>query len=241
VRHMAIRLDRIGSIPGGFLVKLNRLRNIFVESEYLDEILNDSATFEIAQELHRYVEENGVLGFHYTRAFPERIRDAGLIAIAGGVRRTQFLGEFGDLFSSEQRARIENCWCRYFNVDENERRDFRVYFAGSNDLSKAGVVQPLYKYYGGEVVNMALNNEKDIMALIAKIGVPLVIGCSLNARDLREPYNYDFGRALISAYHASVNCEAEWVGFSTYSRVSILPSQITGIWELVGNGALMCT
>lgn len=235
---VAIRLDRVESIPRELALDLDKHRGLFQQCMYLDEILGDPVVLEVARALQEYAENAGILAFHYTRALPEKLRADGLTICSGNERREQFMNEFGDRFTDDQRRRIRRLWSQYFDEAQNRARDGRVFFCGSDNLKIVGSVGYLHQYYGGEAVNMPLTNESDIMAVLAQIGRPLVVCCSLDSARIRPPYDNDCGRALISAYHIVTNHDAEWAGYSTFQAGPVLPGQILEIHEILEDGSL---
>jgi len=79
---------------------------------------------------------------------------------------------------------------------------------------------------------MPLTREIDLMEILAAIGVPLVVTCNLVVSQLNGPRDHQLGACLVSAYHVSVNPEAQWAGTTVWQACSVPPDRILAIEEV---------
>lgn len=224
-------LDCVGSIDEAILARLATFDELFQKSEYFDRLLEIRGIREIAEELESLVRMRGIVGYHFTRADPEAIRAGGLAACPGEEWRQRFMRDHSYRFTNSQLDRIRQLWSNYFQAEQCRIRDRKLYFTTTKRLGLVNV-EHLYRYFGGEAVNMPLTHETDLMAILATIAKPLVVTCRLEVARLRDTIDDQYGRALVSAYHVGVNPEATWQGLGTYQTEALPPGEILEIQEI---------
>lgn len=98
-----INLTKIDQMPVGIRKTLSRQKADLRSNLLLEGLLENPELERVIEDLNTVCLLSGVVGIHYTRAMPEQIAKEGLVAISGFKRRTEFLEEFGDLFTERQR------------------------------------------------------------------------------------------------------------------------------------------
>ena len=208
---MAIRLIDPTYIPKNIVKELEGFHAIFSSCEYLEQILETERLSEIADELNAICEMDGVIGYHYTRAYRDDILNSGLLVSQGDDRRKEFLRTQGHRFSREQRERISTYWDSYFSGQQSAVRDGRIWFNFTLIALAGGGADRLLTYYGGESIYMPLTRDAELSDVLCEIGEPMVIECLLEAKWLRTFSQSPWGRIWLSSYHLLINPEAlQW-------------------------------
>lgn len=226
---MAIKLNSISQIPQSIACALRRLDCVFVESEFIENVLGNSDLYQIAGELDRLCVEQGVVGYHFTRAIQEEIEVRGLQAGTGADRRREFLLQYGYRFSEAQREWIHYAWEDYFAASQTQTRDGRIWFNFTLAALDNGGADDLLTYFGGEVINMPLTQDEEIAAVLRTIGQPLIIECALAAERLHTFSEIPWGKTWLSSYHVTLNYTAQQFDVDAYLEESVSPSQIVSI------------
>jgi hypothetical protein len=227
--RLTIMLDDVESIPVSELDLFCEYSQLLEGTVDFDSLLEDNRMSDIELKLDKYVRKQDIILYHFTRGNPDCFRNKGLCIYSGEKRRKKFLDEYGDLFSSEQIRRIKRKFAEYYTEEHNKFRENKVWFTMTANKDWLGTVEPLYKYYGGEIVNFALSGEADIMEIFETIGQPLVITCKISTEDIVKSRENMFGKALLSTYHKRLNPNASWRGADCFCTVPVTPQQIVEI------------
>lgn len=123
-----INLTEIDQMPVGIRKTLSRHKADLRSNLHLENLLENPELERVIEDPNTVCLLSGVVGVHYTRAMPERIAKEGLVAISGSIRRTEFLEEFGHLFTEQQRQKIVTAWEGYFTPTQSAIRDEKVWF-----------------------------------------------------------------------------------------------------------------
>jgi hypothetical protein len=228
---MALRLDSVRSIPEPILRELGMHRSDFKESEFVEQILENADLYSIAQGLDTLCLREGVIGYHFTRAFPEAINRAGLKISQGADRRAEFMSLYASRFSEAQRSRIRNAWKNYFDRDPLQitARDNRVWFNFTLQALSNGGADALLTFFGGENIYMPLAKDDEIAEILKCIGQPLVVAAKLSAKSLHTFSQIPWGTILLSSYHVTVNEAAYQHDVDAYLRESVPPRHLTAM------------
>lgn len=232
---MAYNLASVETIPVPLREDLTSQEEIFQETELLEELLERRSLRTAAEELNALCEADGVIGYHYTRSFRNRITTEGLVACSGDQHRRRFLREYGDRFTPSQRQRLLQSWENYFDSQQNRARDGRVWFNLTlNALGSSGA-RPLLYHFGGEVIYMPVKRDDEIAEILHSIGNPLVVKCALDTDNLTTFADLPWGKVWLSTYHRCVNPSSYRFDVDAYCTSSILPNCIIGIQRVSSN------
>ena len=186
---------------GGFGAKFRRTRE-------LDTLLSIPVIADVTRQLNDICLANGILAYHYTRAYRDRIAADGLVVGTGDDRRAEFLLTHGHLFTPDQLFAIRSAWEGYFDRIQNAGRDGRAWFSPSLAPLKERGIERLLKYFGGEVIYMPLVSIPSVAKVLEGIGRPLVVKARLDASRTYAFGEVPWGRIWLSAYHRILNRRA---------------------------------
>jgi len=221
-----IDLSSAEAIPSEPLSRLQAFRGQLRGSRSLESLLENRAFLAIARDLNEHCEREGVIGYHYTRSFPERIVANGLTARTGAERRNEFLAEHGHRFSAAQRSLIEPSWASYFDRGQDRARDGKVWFCLTLKELRGSGTDRLLGHFGGEVVYKAFREHSEIASVLASIGEPLVVTCAVPAYRASTTRRYPWGSVWLSAYHRTLNANAEVMDCDCWLLESVPPERI---------------
>jgi hypothetical protein len=208
-------------IPPKILARLQPHHERLKSADYLEHFYDDEDIASIIRALNERCMREGIVGYHYTRSFAERLLANGLVATSGEARRRSFIDEFGHLFSRTQLHVIEVAWSAYFDRQQNRGRDDRVWFNLTLDALTDSGAEPLLRHYGGEVVYKPLASHPSIATILKSIGEPLVVSCALDATTLTTFAEWPWGKAWLGSYHLTLNPHACRVDFDVYTPHSV--------------------
>lgn len=223
---MTIDLASPSRIPPEILSSLQEYEAAFRREEFLDALLDDRRILGVVEHLNQVCVEQGIVGYHYTRAVREQIVNEGLVAHSGRERRGRFLAEYGPKFMPEDRAAIDSAWKKYFDGRQDSARNGRVWFALTLGALTNGSADRLLSYFGGEGVYMPLTRIDSIAAVLRRIGEPLVVSCRLDATWAKTFIDLPWGKAWLSAHHATRNPTAHRIDCDVYVCGSMPPERI---------------
>jgi hypothetical protein len=226
---MAIRLTSLDQMPDDIKRSLRRFDSLFGKTEFIEKVLENPELYKIANDLDRLCMEEGVIGFHFTRAVVDEIQARGLEICSGDERRHQFLAKYGDHFSGAQRDRIRHAWSNFFDSAQNGSRDGRIWFNLTLDALDNGGADFLFTYFGGEAINMALTDDVEIAAVLRTLGQPLIVESALRTKELHTFSEIPWGKTWLSSHHVSINNEASRYDVDAYAIEPILTDHIVCI------------
>jgi hypothetical protein len=183
---------------------------------WFDRLFEDSLVQSVVRELDLVCKHEGVIGYHYTRAFRKSIESEGLLLRTGDEWRRTFLDVYGQLFSSTELSSIQAAWKEYFSSQQRQVRDNRLWFCLTRQALGTGDADNLLTYFGGEAVYMPLKHLPAARKVLRTLGKPLVIACRLNPLTTHTFDDQPWGKAWFSAHHATVNPNAVRVDWDLY-------------------------
>ena len=226
---MPVNLSSPQDIPAPLAESLSKSIGVFKNIDSLDALLEMTDIASLQKDLNSYAEEQGILGFHFTRANLNRIRAQGLIVQNGDDARKTFLQEHDKRLSSEQKRNIVRGWDAYFTSQSNNSRDGKVWFNLTLSSLTMRAAEPLLEFYGGEIIHMPFRNSTDLASIFKTLGEPLVICCELSTSELKTFRPLPWGRVWLSAFHASVNESATQEDLDVYMDRSLPSDRIKNI------------
>jgi hypothetical protein len=203
-----INLNNLAGLPPKYIKRLNALKEVFIDNEFMESFKNNSKVSYLIEEIDDYCLNNRIIGFHYTRAIANEIAANGLTCRTGKEIRATFLKKYSNLFTEQELELILNQWDRNFDERGEKTRDSRLYFNFTTYALKNFGAEPLLSNYGGEQVYMPIQDLEGISAKIKNIGVPLILKCSLDPKNIRTFYDYPWGQIAVSTFHCMVNPNA---------------------------------
>lgn len=221
-----INLGNLNGIPREFLKELEKYDSLFYQNEFLENLLHKRPINDIVQKINMFCENNIVIGFHYTRAIPEEIAKIGLICRTGAEIRSTFMTNWGHLFSEEESSKIKTSWKNYFDRQSQENRDRRLFFNFTTHALYNRGAERLLQNFGGEQIYMPISSLNSVGKKIKSIGIPLILKCRLNPKDINTFYENPWGRIAASTYHRLVNPEAHQDDQDGYQYINVKPENI---------------
>lgn len=224
---MPIYVDSLTQLPNSISSLLKTSDANFLNSYCIDELARDSYSLNIIQQaISDFLEEEGVVAYHYTRANKKSIEENGLISQEGNQRRQWFLDTYGYLFTPDEISIIKDLWNDYFIKSQNSPRDWRIWFNHTKQALSNGGAGPLLENFGGEIINMPLSQHPSISPKLKQIGEPLIVHCLLKPSIINGFWEYPSAVVWLSTYHRSINPDACFYDVDVYTKVSIPPEDI---------------
>lgn len=124
---MNIDLSRPEKLPERFKFRLRSIDQLCHEYEFSEELVKHPKVSPIVRDLDEYCRSNEIVGIHYTRTDPEKIRKKGLLIRSGKEIRVNFLKEYGHLFSETEVEMIKEKWLNYFDSQQTNGRDGKIF------------------------------------------------------------------------------------------------------------------
>jgi hypothetical protein len=233
---MPFDLRNPSAIPPHLISDLESFNRRLAREQFLEPLFEDSHFLEIARELNDFCNFEGVVGFHFTRACSEKIVSEGLLSSTGVEWREAFLHDHGSRFTVDQVVRIKKAWADYFDRQQDQARDRRVWFNLTINALTEGGAQRLLSYFGGEAVYMPLCSDEEIAQILCQIGRPLVVECDLDTSKLIAFGEYPWSQVLLSSYHRTINRNAHVFDLDCRMLESLPPDRVIRIHEATDLG-----
>ena len=227
-----ICLDSLDSIPADLSNQLKNYRAAFQKSPCLETVLQDANIREIANELESHLKQQCILGYHCTREpFTGFYKARGLRLTDVRQHQTEFLGSFGDRFSSIEITQIEEAWLNYFERENkrNDRED-QIWACLTRPNPPHDGTESFFQYFGGEIIFIPLMKMPVILDKLTKIGCPVVVEIELRADELH--INGSMSHAVLSRYHRTIRPDAYLSESEACFRKSVPPSKIIRVTPL---------
>lgn len=226
---MVLFLNNPESLSSEYLRQLATFRRLFLSHIFFEDLVKDPTFHRLVVKIDGFCNQNRVIGFHYTRGFPEEFLRQGLRVRSGKEARSDFMRLFGDRFTAKERQLIRSRWGQYFTADQSDVRDGRVWFNFTTEALTNGGVERLLSFYGSEQVYMPICSLPGIGEKLRSIGQPLIIQCELIPSELRAFKDYPWGSIVASSYHRILNAEALQTDQDGSQRVPVPPDRIVKI------------
>jgi hypothetical protein len=233
-----IALDNATSFTPEMLGVMDPLRTLLLRENYIDSLADSAVTRKALEPMGAYLEAEGIIAIHYTRAEPEHITAAGLLCTTGVARRAWFLENYGYNFTAREIEAIKNDWNDYFHGNSARSRDNKIWFAlTTNELRNGGAgARDLLEHFGGETIFMPLKNRGvtdpfmlGITAKIRRLGVPLIVRCATKPSRLQSFGEHFAALVWLSTFHQSINPAARPYDVDAYVTEAITTREIVSI------------
>tara|TARA_R110000751_G_scaffold307242_1_gene427847 strand:+ start:4114 stop:4815 length:702 start_codon:yes stop_codon:yes gene_type:complete len=218
---MIINLENLDGLPAKYLSELKKYDNIFKESEFLENYENNQNINQLIFEINNYCLENKIIGFHFTNAIENDIRENGMITRSGEQIRNDFVKRFFHLFNSNEQKQIKKKWLERFMENDIESRDNRLFFNFTKNALNNQSAELLLKYYGGEQIYFPLFQLTTVGKKLREIGKPMIIKCTLNPNEIKTYLENPWGKIIISSYNRKLNPEAYVVDQDGYQKKGV--------------------
>jgi hypothetical protein len=202
---------------------------VFQQAEHSEELLANRDLRSVARDLESICQSTGIVAVHYTRGVPERLAQEGLVPRTGAERRAELIEEYGHRFTREQRDRLIAGWRDYFDEQQNEARDGRIWFNLTQKALFDGGATSLLQHFGGEVIHMPFHRDTEIARILSSIGEPLIVRCRVATRAVTTFCELPWGRTWLSSYHCAVASGAHQWDVDLYQEAHVAPSEIVDI------------
>lgn len=226
---MVVDLTKPEKLPEEFVAKLKGLKRLCDRFEFSEELVEQREVKKLVRDIDTFCLTQKIVGVHYTRSVPESIRRNGLLVRDGSKIRTDFLNEHGHIFTELERVEINKRWGQYFQLDQSEVRDGRVFFNFTESALNTFGTESLLGLYGGEQVSMCFDLDEAIGEKLNSIGKPLVVRCALDPNALHTFTEYPWGKILVSSFHLAVNPEAYRIDQDGYQTLPVEPKDVIEI------------
>jgi len=206
-------------LPKVYYQKLTEYSDFFRQVEHIEKF--DYEINNLIFDINKYCEKCRIVGYHYTRAYPESINKYGLLVRSGDEIRQSFIKNYGHFFTEEEIKIIKNAWMRNFTETDCESRDNRIFFNFTLQGLKNGGAHNLLNFFGGEQIYFPLMELKNIIAKLSSLGLPLIAKCNLDPKDLTVYIQEPWGRIAVSAFHRKINKNASVVDQDGFQSVPV--------------------
>lgn len=222
---MVVNLDNLDGLPEEFLIQLRKYDKMFAQTSSFEKLENDENIHKLIVDINDWCLKNQIIGYHYTNAIQNEILKTGLTPRSGDEIKAAFIKKYFNLFTKNEQMQIEEHWKNGFDEEDVEARDGRIYFNFTKKGLKEGLADDLLTYYGGEQVYSALRGLPG-MKKLTKIGIPLILKCTLVPNDISTFHEFPWGRIAVSSYHKQINPDAFREDEDGYQAVPVPPENI---------------
>lgn len=229
---MSIDLTRPLNLPMHFVHRLNAVNELCREHRFSEDLVDIPEVSILVRDLDAYCCESEIIGIHYTRAIPERIKNQGLLIRSGCEICKAFLAEHGHRFTSDEISLIKERWDGYFTEEQYSARDNRIFFNFTESALENGSAKYLIGRYGGEQVTMFFEFDEPIGIKLSEIGIPVVVRCAIKSSDMNTYIRFPWGKILFSEYHLSINPNAYGIDQDGYQSIPVDPEKIIEVKEI---------
>jgi len=220
---MVVDLNNLDGLPPKFLKQLQKHDKKFAESSSYDDFENIESIKNIIVNINDWCLKNKVIGYHYTKAFENEIKQKGLISRPGNEIRNEFMRNHFHLFSDDEQKLILQRWEEEFGKEGDELRDYIVNFVFT---LKNGGIDELTSYYGGEQVYLPIYAIPSIGDKLKGIGTPKILKCVLDPNDIECVNLIPFGKIAVSTYHRTINPDASVFDVTGDLKIDVQPGNI---------------
>ncbi len=156
----------------------------------LKEILQNKERHLIRENIMTYLVDKYIIGFHYTRANPESIKEKGLLLRTGEEIRSEFLKEYSNIFDEKELKFIKKSFSEFAPRSKMEVRDNNIFFTSSKMINPfIEGTKDLINLYGGEQIYFSISeNYPSIVKKISSLGKPLMVKCKLKIDEICASY-----------------------------------------------------
>ncbi|NOQ26748.1 MAG: hypothetical protein GQ564_15415 [Bacteroidales bacterium] len=221
---MVIDLENLYGLPQEFIIRLNEFDSLFKQFEFLEDY--ETEIYQLIADINNYCLENEIIGYHYTNAIENDILEKGIIIRKGKDIRKEFKKRHFHLFTKDEQIQILNNWDKLFGEGDVKNRDNRVYFNFTKHALQNGGAELLLNYYGGEQVYFPIFELPQIGTKLKKIGIPMILECTLNPNDISTFIQYPWGKIVVSSYNKIINSKAYAIDQDGYQKVNVSPKKI---------------
>lgn len=222
----AVNLNNLSGIPPKFIRRLDALKGIFRNHDYVQSLNESDKIIDLIEEIDNFCLNKTIVGFHYSRAAADEISANGLTCRKGDEIRAAFLKRHFGLFTNRERKLIHEAWGQYFDKHDIETRDSRLFFNFTTHALEDSGAEPLLSNFGGEQVYMPLLDIESVSVKIGNIGQPLIIKCSLDPNNIRTFCQYPWGNIAVSTFHSMINPNAYRYDQDGYQVVNVMPEDL---------------
>jgi hypothetical protein len=227
---MVKNFENLSGLPKDFIKRLKLHDSLFIQNNFLENIEDDESIHQLIIEIDNYCLDNKIIGYHYTNGNEYDFLEKGLIIRSGKEIRQDFVKENFHLFSKEEQDLILRKWKERFDEEESEKRDNCLFFNFTLGAIKDGGAELLLSYYGGEQVYFPIFQLPIIGEKLKNIGIPIILKCTINPKEINTFIVYPWGKIAVSSYHRKVNRTAYLVDQDGYQKVSVNPENIEIIY-----------
>ena len=199
------------------------------EIEFSEKLVEHPDIKELIIDIDNYCASNRIIGYHYTRAFPEQIGQRGLLVRSGQEIREGFIESCGQLFSESEILDIKAAWNNYYDDEKHGQpqvRDYRIFFNFTQAAIEKSGAEPLLNIFGGEQISMCFDADSSIGKKLSSLGEPLILRCTLDPENLKTFIEHPWGQIVVSSYHLSKNPGAYRIDQDGYQSITVPPEDI---------------
>ncbi|MBW6480888.1 MAG: hypothetical protein K0B37_15770 [Bacteroidales bacterium] len=223
---MVVDLNNLKGLPQEFLTKLSKHDMMFSKFSSIEKFEDYKSIHQLITNIDAWCLNNKVIGYHYTNAIEDDFKKNGILIRPGHEIRNEFIKRNFHLFSSNEQDLIISKWEKVFDKEEEDLRDNIIHFNFTKNALKEGLAVDLLTYYGGEQINSALREFPGIRKKLTKIGIPLILKCTLDPNNIKTFHEYPWGRIAVSSYHKKINPDAFREDEDGYQAVAVSPENI---------------
>lgn len=223
---MVVDFDTLSGIPEEFIRRLKSQNDFLLKCQFLEQLCQDYNIIHLIVDINNYCSEKEIIGYHYTNALERDFLEKGIVVRTGNEIRQDFIERHFHLFSGKEQRQILEKWEKQFDAEEAELRDGSIYFNFLKEAINNGGAEDLLKYYGGEQVYLPLLPLVKIRKKLEKIGIPMILRCKLNPKDITTSIENPWGKIAVSSYHRIVNPTAILEDQDGCQSVEVSPDKI---------------
>jgi hypothetical protein len=223
---MVVDFETLSGIPEEFIRRLKSYNDFFLKCKFLEQLCQDNNIIHLITDINNYCSEKAIIGYHYTNGIERDFLEKGLVVRTGRDIRQDFVKRHFHLFSEKEQRQILKNWEKQFDQGEAELRDDSIYFNFLKEALHNGGAEDLLKYYGGEQVYLPLLPLAKVRKKLERIGIPMILRCKLNPKDIAISIENPWGKIAVSKYHRAINPVALLEDQDGCQRINVNPDNI---------------
>lgn len=183
--------------------------------------------------LKSYIKEKQVVMFHCTKEpWPGYFKTAGLRPLDGDAHRTEFLRNFGHLFTAEELGVLKRGWDHSARTGDLDNRNCQLWGCLTpNLLTQPYATGNFFEYFGGEAIFSNVSPHSTIADKLRNIGEAVVVVFSTIAEDIQlngDPYK-TLALQFIQSYCYARGIQEAEPGEDGYIQKPVQPSNILAV------------
>lgn len=229
----ALRLDQPSALPLPLREQLDALRPVFLETIFLDDLLERPSFRSLADDVEDFFAQGKVRGYHCTKElYAGQYLASGLRPLDAQRQVDEFLRYAEERLVPSRVNRFRERFTEsLLNRQNLQCREGMIWFSFSPWLVKDHGTQDFFRYFGGEILYRAFaeRDDPELHSFLRSIGAPVVVEVGVPANEVRTFRSWPCARDVLSHYGRQVNPEFLICSLEGYMTRQIEPDEVIAV------------